>query len=303
MIGMRCDQDFDKNPLSAAYPECKDLDAGAFHVLIGNELGLLKTGFVADIDRSYQVWNQPINSFKSIIEKQNGPRINATQGTNTSAAVQTTIFYSDETDPQWIPIKANIATLDISYVLDLDSQGNIIGGDYTNYDRFDFAWSKSATPFFGYFKGLQEVYSKGVEAVNGTVPSHMLNFISVPSDYLLAETHANIIESTGSISLRDYPNNAHYSWTIGSSDNNDANSNLEITFYNVDTVRSFDQISIYEGSQGNGALVAVLDGQISYQTVTVKGASALIVFKSGQSAGNQDQGRGFEAKYTIQSSQ
>ena len=51
----------------AESPDCKDVNAGAFHVIISNMLGLHGKGFVADIDRFNDVWNQPIVGYKTEI--------------------------------------------------------------------------------------------------------------------------------------------------------------------------------------------------------------------------------------------
>ncbi|MEI6399677.1 MAG: hypothetical protein WCO71_12985, partial [Pseudomonadota bacterium] len=45
--------------------ECRDTNAGSFHIVITNQIGMRNEGFVADVTRDYQVWNQPVNGFSS----------------------------------------------------------------------------------------------------------------------------------------------------------------------------------------------------------------------------------------------
>ena len=54
-VGLRC---FFGRWMGGARACEEDLNAGAFHIVISNMLGLRKEGFVADIDRFKEVWNQ-----------------------------------------------------------------------------------------------------------------------------------------------------------------------------------------------------------------------------------------------------
>ena len=44
--------------------ECRDTNAGTYHVLLANYLGLMKQAFAEDRTNSYEVWNQPIRGFR-----------------------------------------------------------------------------------------------------------------------------------------------------------------------------------------------------------------------------------------------
>jgi hypothetical protein len=63
--GARCNVDLNGRPDLAANPECRDINAGTFHIVLANQLGLAHQGFVADVTRDYQVWNQPISAFST----------------------------------------------------------------------------------------------------------------------------------------------------------------------------------------------------------------------------------------------
>lgn len=46
-----------------AASECRDMNAGAWHVLVANKLGLQKSSFVYDRTYDLEVWNQPVRGF------------------------------------------------------------------------------------------------------------------------------------------------------------------------------------------------------------------------------------------------
>ncbi len=45
-------------------PECDDTNAGTYHLLITNYLGLMKQSFVEDRTLHYEVWNQPLRGYR-----------------------------------------------------------------------------------------------------------------------------------------------------------------------------------------------------------------------------------------------
>jgi hypothetical protein len=296
-IGQRCNSDLDADPTAANNPECLDLDAGAFHVVIANQLGVLSQGFVVDRDRSIQVWNQPVNSFETQVGQVDAPRANATDGAANSVVVSTDMTYSKETYPQWQPHDPYQVTESYQYYLDLDSNGNIIGGDMISFDRTDFAWAQTASPFFGYFSKLGDVYTA---ATNDSNHPLVFNMMTVSSDHLLAATHTNDHTESGTISLHNYANGAHRSWSIGKAENCEEqhdNFVTEIRFNNFNTERYRDQLSVYEGAKGHGPMVSVLHGMIPMdKVVKVQGPCALLVFKSDHQ--NNDFG-GFDAEWKV----
>jgi hypothetical protein len=287
----------DADPSAASDPECADLDAGAFHVVLANQLGLLKQGFVVDRDRSIQVWNQPVNSFETQVGAIDVPRANATSGAKNSVVISTDMTYSKETYPQWQAHAAYQVTESYNYYLDLDSNGNIIGGSMVSFDRTDFAWSQTASPFFGYFSKLSDVYTA---STNDASHPMVANMMTVSEDHLLARTHTDDHTESGTISLHNYANGAHQSWSIGKADGCEAqhdNFVTEIRFTDFDTERHHDQLSVYEGAKGHGPMVSVLHGMIPMdKVVKVQGPCALLVFKSDHQ--NNDFG-GFDAEWKV----
>ena len=115
---------------------CADINPGALHVIMANQFGIKKQGFVTERDPGYEVWNQPTYGFKSTLMGS----------TNRGVRVHGTLFYTDELDnSSWTPIVGTPAfkfdKIEMDYTLDLDDQGNIIGGSWINgSDHPDFVW-------------------------------------------------------------------------------------------------------------------------------------------------------------------
>ena len=67
LIGGRCN-DFevkrDEKTGRIINENCRDLNAGAFHVSMTNLLGIQRRGFVEDRTFDYEVWNQPVKGFE-----------------------------------------------------------------------------------------------------------------------------------------------------------------------------------------------------------------------------------------------
>ncbi|MEE2757949.1 MAG: proprotein convertase P-domain-containing protein [Myxococcota bacterium] len=66
LIGGRCNDrevDRDESTGRITSDECRDLNAGSFHVAMTNLLGLQKRGFVEDRTFNYEVWNQPVKGY------------------------------------------------------------------------------------------------------------------------------------------------------------------------------------------------------------------------------------------------
>lgn len=62
-MSLRCDDSAKTGDLTGK-PACKDTNAGSFHVVVANLLGIQGKAFVEDRTYDYEVWNQPVRSFK-----------------------------------------------------------------------------------------------------------------------------------------------------------------------------------------------------------------------------------------------
>lgn len=141
----------------------EDLNAGAFHIIISNKLGMKGEGFLMDVDRFNEVWNQPVVGYKTKIVDEYLPRSKgAADLTVREMRVETELFYTNESDPTWNVVYGTkdqlIAKKDLVYRLELDADGKIIGGSWESKERPDFLWDKPKTPNFeGMFSRLPEL--------------------------------------------------------------------------------------------------------------------------------------------------
>ena len=172
-VGVRCkasgkvegegdERDRNPNPPApeiAESPDCRDVNAGGFHVVITNMLGILGKGFVADIDRFGDVWNQPITGYSfSIAGEEAVTSVHRSYGVERRVRINMAMEYGEELKfhtPELeaaghlnfvskfpvtlTPAQKNL-TKNYSYILELDQSGNIIGGDWISSTRPDFLW-------------------------------------------------------------------------------------------------------------------------------------------------------------------
>jgi hypothetical protein len=151
---------------------CDDVNAGALHVILANELGLRHRGFAADVDRWGEVWNQPVYGFRAQLLGESGPSRGSAAGTVREVTVHAEMLYADELghapnnglpeDERWEPVVGtryfNEGVEKYDYVLELDSAGDIIGGHWISANRPDFLWTKNKRQFTGYWAGINSIY-------------------------------------------------------------------------------------------------------------------------------------------------
>ncbi len=141
--------------------ECRDTNAGTFHVILTNFLGLLELGFAEDRTYDAQVWNQPVDSYviESLREVSESEAI-ALLVTDPSTVMSypyndqaksfveviVDVKYVVESRPMSEPITDNhhryLRDDLYHYILELDGDGQIIGGEWIN---------GSAESSFGHF--------------------------------------------------------------------------------------------------------------------------------------------------------
>jgi hypothetical protein len=161
MLGGRCNnEDIDHDVNGSANDECSDVNPGALHVIMTNFLGLKQAALIEDRTANYEVWNQPVLGFE--ITKQAQISNTAANGCvgqttnvrkwsyNTSAAklyeVRMTVTYLSESGAEREPVGwvNNTSQDDYHYILELNSEGKVIGGRYctdSTNTHIDFLWS------------------------------------------------------------------------------------------------------------------------------------------------------------------
>ncbi len=164
-VGRRCGAD---RGFSLLARNCgDDLNAGAFHIIMANKLGLERRGFLADVDRYKEVWNQPIVGFNSVVRETRSPSLGAARGTTQELLVRTNLAYAREISPRWEAVLGTRAqaneVLELEYTLELNESGHIIGGKWKSQARPDFLWFRVEAPFVGDFADLGEVYQAATQ--------------------------------------------------------------------------------------------------------------------------------------------
>ncbi|HET9237725.1 MAG TPA: hypothetical protein VFO10_10765 [Oligoflexus sp.] len=143
---------------------CRDMNAASLHILLANEIGVKKTGFVVDVTRDIEVWNQPVNSYRSnVVSESDKASVGAAPGTVKEVTIRTRMKYSVEVDYNKSTPANSVAGVvesyaDYEYVLELDGAGKIIGGRWISEDRPDFAWRESTPEFQGHFGLVKSIY-------------------------------------------------------------------------------------------------------------------------------------------------
>eukprot|EP01013_Petalomonas_cantuscygni_P020618 TRINITY_DN3919_c0_g1_i1.p1 TRINITY_DN3919_c0_g1~~TRINITY_DN3919_c0_g1_i1.p1 ORF type:complete len:485 (-),score=57.82 TRINITY_DN3919_c0_g1_i1:272-1726(-) len=170
--GNRCDKDLEKNPRAADTPQCRDINAGAFAVIMAGEVAAGRS-FAFDIDRSLEVWNQPLFAYAWKEVGQRPPSAGAASGTVSEVRVAMRVQYVKEVVPQPRAYPALVRMQAYEAWLEIGPQGQVLGGSWAQFERPDFVWREGITPFFGYFTRLQTLYAAAT--VNGTAPRALVS--------------------------------------------------------------------------------------------------------------------------------
>jgi hypothetical protein len=137
-----------------------DMNAGAFHVVLANKIGVAGSSFIADMDRRSEVWNHIPYRFRSRILSSNLPPLSTSApGTVKMVRVRTTVDYVFLTQNSWTPVlgtsRQELRSRTYEYYLDLSENGRIIGGEWISTQRPDFLWlERKASRFTGLFSQL-----------------------------------------------------------------------------------------------------------------------------------------------------
>jgi len=130
-------------------PDCRDTNAGAFHVIVANFLGRYGTAIAEDRTYDDQVWNQPVHSYEVdridevdetaaialVIDDPTGvDRYPHNDEARRWAEVEVTVRYVTEsvasTEPRLPEHASHLRTDRYHYLLELDADGLIIGGEW-----------------------------------------------------------------------------------------------------------------------------------------------------------------------------
>lgn len=162
MLGGRCNArevDRDEQTNRPVDVDCRDTNPGAFHVILGNYLGLRKQAFAEDRTYDFEVWNQPLVEYEVTSSRyldaaganevlgETGPDYLYNDDAVEFVEVEVTSHYITESHASTEPTTDNIDWYTrrdyYHYILELDAEGKIIGGEWVGnslYDHPDFLW-------------------------------------------------------------------------------------------------------------------------------------------------------------------
>lgn len=162
LIGRRCNYSSHSEIPSSSRDACEDMNAGAFHVVMSNRLGLQGQGFIADIDRFFEVWNHVAVDYTSVMRGELEPDKDSAEGTIKRVQVETIVTYAAAIAPKFEPVigtdEASYAQNTYEYYLDIDESGYIIGGDWIGTTRPDFIWLQKKAIFNGDWSSMNQIY-------------------------------------------------------------------------------------------------------------------------------------------------
>lgn len=162
LVGSRCNyREYSEIP-NRSQAACEDLNAGSFHIILTNKLGLSGTTFIADIDRFFEVWNHVPVSYEATYREEFQPAETSAPGTIKRVRVVNIVTYAAAIAPKFDPVlnttNAEYVQHSYDYYLDLDRKGNIIGGDWIESLRPDFVWIKNKALFTKEWSSLNQIY-------------------------------------------------------------------------------------------------------------------------------------------------
>ncbi len=142
---------------------CADTNAGAFHVVLTNYIGIRNESFVMDRTRDAEVWNQPVEAFSvRILDESKGVSAGAAEGTAKEIVVETLVRWVGEVENEWNRSGTNLQVSKYRYRLELDRRGRIIGGAWLSWERPDFIWTQTRPSFLGFMAPLKDLYNQSI---------------------------------------------------------------------------------------------------------------------------------------------
>jgi len=136
------DMKFDKfgRPLD---DDCRDMNAGAFHIIMTNFLGISGKPFFINKNMDREIWNQPVDSFKVNSYKtldydearammDGNPNDDPFSSDAVSFIyVNTDLTYISESNPRLdTKVVHRKTVMELEYILEINSDGEIIGGEW-----------------------------------------------------------------------------------------------------------------------------------------------------------------------------
>lgn len=140
------------------------VNAGAFHLLLANTVGLQEQSFLAEFQTGPRTRTMPIAGYRSVISAGHAPSQGAARKAVTEHTVETEVDFVDEGHSSWLPAietdRQKIVTYTYRYRLELDKDGRIIGGEFAEGSaRPSQLMTVQPMKFEGEFKALNDVFT------------------------------------------------------------------------------------------------------------------------------------------------
>ncbi len=167
MIGGRCNEkeiERDEETGEVLLDQCGDTNAGTWHVVAVNMLGIMKRAFAEDRTANYQVWNQPVRGFvvheQRVVDEAEAltllgrstdtpyvEQFDSPEAVRWAYVDMTSHYVTEASSSTEGPLTPNIDNWTrqdrYEYILEINEAGDIVGGEwlpsyYTSHP--DFLW-------------------------------------------------------------------------------------------------------------------------------------------------------------------
>lgn len=214
--GKRCNnanRSFDPITGMSNDPSCNGIDPAMFHLTLTHLMGMKKESFIINKNNDTQVWNQPLHSYKMkffnvttgrdgnfdqsvvAIERVANDVRRSSRAPETRALLGVTleVKYLKESKPTRTDsdsaAKDRIKKLTYTYDLELDTEGDIVGGQWRNFQTDEEAIANAEeeeTPVFPGFPGfiwkIQRDWTVAYSVGSDTTPWRVGD--AIPNDFL-----------------------------------------------------------------------------------------------------------------------
>jgi len=127
-------------------PECRDINPATLHLALDRYVGDANQKLVVDISRDEMVWNYPIHSYQ--FQYSNLRRLSddpayqhAAAGTQSLITVRAHLVLVSGVNPTTrLAPQRTYTQKTWNYILELDANSNVIGGEWLSDDHPDFVW-------------------------------------------------------------------------------------------------------------------------------------------------------------------
>ena len=137
---------------------CRDVNAGALHVVLANFLGIGDAALIEDRTAHDEVWNQPVTGYQVLSQTrvdvaaanrcigQSGSSYRPNTRARELYEVQTRVDFLVEgsASKQPLGMRRYVSSDTYHYILEVDDRGKVIGGEYcaaSKDDHPDFLWA------------------------------------------------------------------------------------------------------------------------------------------------------------------